>query len=348
MKNQARRTLSFYRYVKIDEPYQVKESLLGTWRQWEVLGRIYLSHEGINAQLSVPEDRMREFTSHVHSLFPQIAFKRALEESTASFRKLKIKVRDKIVADGLSDKSFDVSNVGKHLSTREFNQAMAEPGTIVVDMRNHYESEVGHFQGSYLPQASTFREALPEVTEYLRGHEDKKILLYCTGGIRCEKASAWLKHQGFQDVNQLEGGIIDYAHQIQQEEVPSLFRGMNFVFDDRLGEKVTADTLAGCHQCGSPWDLHSNCQNPGCNLLFLQCPNCALEFDSCCTYECRDISKLPREDQVRWQNDMESQSPKFLRSRRRLDLQAINASYLERKVAVANAAQETVMDGLEE
>ena len=130
-----------------------------------------------------------------------------------------IKIKDKIVADGLDDSSFDVTDTGKHLSANEFNQAMKAPNTIVVDMRNQYESEVGHFQGAICPDADTFREELPMVKDQLKGKEDKKILLYCTGGIRCEKASAYLKHNGFKDTNQLHGGIIEYKNEIEKKGI---------------------------------------------------------------------------------------------------------------------------------
>src|SRR5690606_38175713 len=119
--------------------------------------------------------------------------------------------------------------------------------TLVVDMRNHYESEVGHFENAICPDVDTFREALPKVADELKGQKDKNVLLYCTGGIRCEKASAYFKHQGFQKVYQLHGGIIQYAHEIKEKGLPSKFKGKNFVFDERVGERITADVLSECH-----------------------------------------------------------------------------------------------------
>ncbi|RYD79378.1 MAG: rhodanese-related sulfurtransferase [Verrucomicrobiaceae bacterium] len=169
---------------------------------------------------------------------------------------------------------------------------------MVVDLRNHYECEVGRFENAILPEANTFREALPEVLESLKGSEDKKLLLYCTGGIRCEKASAWFKFNGFSDVNQLHGGIIDYARQVKEEGLPSLYRGKNFVFDKRLSEAITDDVLAQCHQCDNPWDLHSNCRFEGCNRLFLQCASCKEEFDACCSKTCQEIMQKPKEVRV--------------------------------------------------
>ena len=206
----------------------------------------------------------------------------------------------KIVADGLNDDAFDVTNVGKHLSAREWNDAMSDPNTIIVDMRNHYESEVGHFEGAITPDVENFRESLPIINEQLQDFkEDKNLLMYCTGGIRCEKASAYFKHQGFKNVFQLEGGIIEYTRQIKEEGIQSKFIGKNFVFDHRLGERITDDIISQCHQCGKPCDNHTNCSNDACHLLFIQCDECKAAMENCCSTECLDIIHLPMEEQVK-------------------------------------------------
>ena len=145
-----------------------------------------------------------------------IPLKIAVEDDGKSFFKLMIKVREQIVADGLPIDEYDVTNVGEHLNAREWNKAL-EQGAIVVDMRNHYESEIGHFENAICPQSETFRDELPEVKVMLKGKENKKVLLYCTGGIRCEKTSAYLKHHGFEDVNQLHGGIIVASNNTDQD-----------------------------------------------------------------------------------------------------------------------------------
>ncbi|SMF36519.1 rhodanese-related sulfurtransferase [Pseudobacteriovorax antillogorgiicola] len=329
MSFQDLRTISFYQYKNISEPHSLREELFSTWSALGIIGRIYVSSEGINAQLSVPNENFADFQNHVHSIFPKVPFKVALEESALPFKKLIIKVREKIVADGLNDETFDVTDVGRHLSADEFDHALEQDETIVVDMRNHYECEVGHFKKAYLPKAQTFREALPEVEEYLHGQEDKKILLYCTGGIRCEKASAYFKHKGFKDVNQLHGGIIDYARQINEEQRQSNFIGKNFVFDDRLGESVTDDVISNCHQCGNSCNTHTNCQNPGCNLLFIQCGSCKDDIGNYCSYQCRDIVQLPREEQIKIQQRQDEKGYKFYRSRQKHDLMRIAAEYRE-------------------
>ena len=228
-------------------------------------------------------------------------FKIAIEDNEHSFFKLTIKVRHQIVADGLPIDEYDVTNVGVHLDAKDWNEAL-ESGALVVDMRNHYESEIGKFKGAICPDVETFQEELPVVKEMLRGKEDEQILLYCTGGIRCEKTSAYLKHHGFQDVNQLHGGIIDYARQLNAD--PTLannYMGKNFVFDERRGERISEDVISSCHQCGSPFDGHVNCANVNCNLLFLQCDSCKIKYENCCSVECIEIVSLPidRQKQLR-------------------------------------------------
>ncbi len=294
-----RTTLSFYRYVILENPAEMRDQLYKEWFALGVLGRIYVAREGINAQLSLPTENLEAFRNQLdaHAEFNNVPFKIAVDDDGKSFFKLAIKVRKKIVADGLDDNAFDVTNVGKHLSAEEFNAAMDSPDTIVVDMRNHYEAEVGRFEGAITPDVDTFREELPWVVEHLQDKKDKKILMYCTGGIRCEKASAYLRHHGFEDVNQLHGGIIAYAQEIKSKGIPSKFKGKNFVFDERLGERITDDIISNCHQCGAPCDHHTNCANEDCNLLFIQCEACATQFANCCSDECHEIVSLPEAEQ---------------------------------------------------
>ncbi len=300
MKETIKRiTLSFYRYVKIENPELLRDEMFKQWSELKVFGRIYFAHEGVNAQLSVPESNFEQFKTQLYAdkRFENAPFKIAVEDDGKSFYKLSVKVREKIVADGLKDDTFDVSNVGKHLTAKEFNEALELPETIVVDMRNHYESEIGHFEKAICPDVDTFREELPLVLDMLKGKEDKKLLLYCTGGIRCEKASAFFKHHGFEDVNQLHGGIIDYARQVKAENLETKFRGKNFVFDERMGEKIGTEIISHCHQCEALCDTHVNCANDDCHLLFLQCPECAKKMKGCCSEACMKIIELSEEEQ---------------------------------------------------
>ena len=298
-ENFKRLTLSFYRYVIIADPEIMRDELFREWNELGILGRVYIAKEGINAQINIPEHNIDTFNSKLQLRieFQNIPFKWAVEDDGKSFLKLIIRVKHKIVADGLNDDAFDVTNVGKHLTAREFNDAMESPNTLVVDMRNHYESEVGKFIGAICPEADTFKDELPMVLEKLKGKENQKILMYCTGGVRCEKASAYLKHHGFTDVNQLHGGIIDYVRQIKQKNIPSKFIGKNFVFDARMGERITEDIIAECHQCGSTCDSHTNCTNDDCHLLFIQCDTCKTEMQGCCTSTCKEILNLPMDEQ---------------------------------------------------
>ncbi len=295
-----RLTLSFYAYANITDPKQFRDELFLAWNPLEVLGRIYVATEGINAQLSLPADNFYAFKDHVET-YPFMNGMRlnvAVEQDDLSFLKLTIKVRSKIVADGLNDATFDVTNKGIHLKAKDFNEMLEDPNTVLVDMRNHYESEIGHFKNAITPDVETFRESLPIIEDDLKDHkEDKNLLMYCTGGIRCEKASAFFKHKGFKNVYQLEGGIIEYTRQVKAEGLESKFIGKNFVFDHRLGERITDDIIAQCHQCGKPCDTHTNCANEACHLLFIQCEECATSMAGCCSAECVEVIQLPEEEQ---------------------------------------------------
>ena len=271
-----------------------------TWDALDVLGRIYVAHEGINGQLSLPADRFSEFKTHLDTIFflKGIRLNIAVEQDNMSFLKLKVKVRDKIVADGLNDATFDVRNKGIHVGAEKFNDLIEDEKTVLVDMRNHYESEIGHFKNAVTPDVDTFRESLDIIEDDLKIHkEDKNLVMYCTGGIRCEKASAYFKHKGFKNVYQLEGGIIEYTRQIKEQSLENKFIGKNFVFDERRAEKISEDIIAKCHQCGAPADIHTNCANDACHLLFIQCENCKETMNNCCSTNCKGIHALPFEEQ---------------------------------------------------
>jgi UPF0176 protein len=333
-----RRTISFYRYVQIENPQTTRDELFKKWSEWNCFGRIYIAHEGINAQMSVPEIHWDAFIEDLHTqkYFTQVPIKQAVDGNGKSFYKLIIKVKSKIVADGINDKNFDPSNTGTYLNAVEFNNAIEDPNTIVVDMRNHYESEVGRFDNAFCPDADTFREELPLVVDHLKGKEDQKVIMYCTGGIRCEKASAYLKYKGFRDVHHLQGGIIQYAKEVTEKGIESRFKGVNFVFDERVGERITDDILSECHQCGKPCDRHVNCKNDDCHLLFIQCESCSETMNGCCTPECMRISALPIEEQRALRKGRVKNGPECLsvyKSRLRPNLKEIikNSLHLNQK-----------------
>ncbi len=297
--SEPRTTISFYKYHKIEDPQKFRDDLYILFHQLGILGRIYVAHEGINAQLSVPNGNVAHFKSQLYQInfLNGVRLNIAIDDNGKSFFKLKILVRKKIVADGLSDSSFDVTDSGQHLNAVEFNQLTEDPNTLVVDMRNHYESEVGRFKNAICPDADTFREELKIAEALLHDKKDKNIVMYCTGGIRCEKASAWMKHAGFKNIFQLDGGIIEYARQVKDQGLKNKFIGKNFVFDERLGERISEEIISACHQCGQPCDNHTNCKNDGCHLLFIQCEECKNKYDNCCSVECKEIIALPAEKQ---------------------------------------------------
>ncbi|QFZ54386.1 rhodanese-related sulfurtransferase [Oceanihabitans sp. IOP_32] len=295
-----RLTLSFYQYAKINNPQEFRDHLFITWNALDVLGRIYVAHEGINGQLSLPAERFTAFKSHLDTIdfLKNIRLNVAIEQDNKSFLKLKVKVRDKIVADGLNDATFDVRNKGIHVNAETFNNLIEDDNSVLVDMRNHYESEIGHFKNALTPDVDTFRASLDIIEEGLKSHkEDKKLVMYCTGGIRCEKASAYFKHRGFKNVYQLEGGIIEYTRQVNAKQLENKFIGKNFVFDERRAEKISDHIIASCHQCGKPFDVHTNCANDACHLLFIQCDACKAEMDNCCSTACKEMHALPYEVQ---------------------------------------------------
>jgi UPF0176 protein len=296
---EKRVTISFYRYHQIADPAAFRDELYKGLDSINVMGRIYVAHEGINAQISVPEVQLESFKTYLYSIewLNNVRLNIAIDDNGKSFFKLKILVRKKIVADGLDDSTFDVTDMGTHVDAAKFNALAEDPNTIIVDMRNHYESEVGHFKNAICPDVDTFREELQVVEDLMKDQKDKNLLMYCTGGIRCEKASAWMKHIGFKNVFQLDGGIIKYAQEVKSKRLENKFIGKNFVFDERLGERITDEIIAVCHQCGDPCDDHTNCRNDGCHLLFIQCKSCAARLNGCCSAECQHIVSLPAEAQ---------------------------------------------------
>lgn len=320
-ETERRITISFYQYFHIDDPQGFRDNLYAQFDALKVFGRVYIAQEGINGQISVPESNVEAFREQLYAAHPAldgIRLNIALDDDGKSFWVLRMKVRRKVVADGIDDPSFDPSKKGRYLKAKEYNEIAERPDTIVVDMRNHYEYEVGHFENAIEIPSDTFREQLPMAEEMLQEHKDKNIVMYCTGGIRCEKASAYLLHKGFKNVYHVEGGIIEYVRKAREEKLPVKFIGKNFVFDERLGERITDDVIARCHQCGEPCDTHTNCRNEGCHLLFIQCPKCAAEMDGCCSDECKQIVHLPEDERAQLRKRADRGQMIFNKSRQSL------------------------------
>jgi UPF0176 protein len=319
-ETEPRTTISFYHYFPIEDPKAFRDELYLHLDELKVFGRIYVAAEGINAQISVPQSRFNDLRNYLYSIehLNGIRLNVAVDDDGKSFWVLKIKVRDKIVADGIEDPFFNMSNKGHYVSAEEFNQMTEDPNTIVVDMRNHYEFEVGHFERAIEVPSDTFRDQLPMAADMLEKDKDKNIIMYCTGGIRCEKASAYMLHRGFAKVFHLEGGIIHYANQVKEKGLPNKFHGKNFVFDNRMGERITDEVIAKCHQCGQPADVHVNCANEGCHLLFIQCGECREKYEGCCSKECQEVIHLPEEAQKELRKGIDKGRLVFNKSRKRL------------------------------
>lgn len=319
-ETEPRITVSFYQYFIISNPQEFRDSLYKQFFALQVFGRIYVAKEGINAQISVPQSRFEAFKECLYAIpgLDGLRLNVAVDDDGKSFWVLKIKVRDKIVADGIDDPAFSMEQRGKYLNAQGVNELIGDENTVFVDMRNHYEYEVGHFVDAIEVPSDTFRDQLPMAVDMLRGQEDKNIVMYCTGGIRCEKASAYMLHNGFKNVFHLEGGIINYARQVKDSGLESKFIGKNFVFDDRLGERITDDVISHCHQCGKACDAHTNCKNDGCHLLFIQCEECAEKYSGCCSEECKETIHMPVERQKELRKGVENGQNIFNKSRSRL------------------------------
>tara|TARA_Y100000588_G_scaffold283842_1_gene301379 strand:- start:1028 stop:1918 length:891 start_codon:yes stop_codon:yes gene_type:complete len=270
----------------------------------KILGRVYVATEGINAQVSVPDYIWNKFKIGIQNfrVLKNVPIKKAISDGD-SFYKLVVKEKKEIVAYGVSDDLYDMNKVGQYLNAEQFNKAIDEGNTAVIDMRNFYETEVGRFKNAEIPKVEKSKDLLPEVRRMLNGREDHKVLLYCTGGIRCEKASSFLIKSGIKNVKQLQGGIIQYAHDIRNKDMNSRFIGKNFVFDARLGERITKDIIANCHLCGSPSDNHRDCNNDTCHILFIQCKKCEEKLSGCCSNECKDFASLPMSKQKELRKD---------------------------------------------
>ena len=317
--DRPRTTISFYKYFSIADPQAFRDDLYKAFAALEVFGRVYVAAEGVNAQVSVPSPRFREFEAYMESTphFKGLRLNIAVSDGK-SFWVLKVKVRPRIVADGIEDRDFSMENKGRYVNAEEFNRLTEEPQTVVIDMRNHYEFEVGHFKDAGEIPSDTFREQLPMAAEMMKDQAERNIIMYCTGGIRCEKASAYMLHRGFKNVFHLEGGIINYANQVKEKGLENKFIGKNFVFDERLGERISDDIIAQCHQCGKPADTHINCANEACHLLFIQCEDCREKFNATCSEACKETIALPSEVQEELRKGLDKGRMVFNKSKQRM------------------------------
>jgi UPF0176 protein len=315
-----RNTLSFYCYFPITDPLAFRNKWYAYLNSIGVMGRIYIAEEGINAQINCPVSQFDLLKDFIYSepALNNLRLNKAVEDANNSFYVLDIKVRNKIVADGIDDPNFSVHNKGGYVNAPKFNEMVKDSNTIVIDMRNHYEYEVGRFKNAIEIPSDTFREQLPMALNMFDSEKDTNIIMYCTGGIRCEKASAWMLHNGFKNVFHLEGGIINYINQVNELSLDNMFVGKNFVFDERLGERITSDVISTCHICGTTCDTHVNCLNSSCHLLFIQCEACKEQYEGTCSIECRDFIHLDPDQQKLLRKGIDKGRNIFNKSRQRM------------------------------
>lgn len=256
-------------------------------------GRIYINEQGINGQMSIHESDAESYIDwfHTHPAFKHVEFKVHIHEQHA-FAKLTVKYRKQLVA---LDAEVDLRLIGKHLSSQEWRQMLEtkDPDTILVDVRNDYEWKVGHFDGAILPELETFRD-FNEYIDHLKtlyNAEKTKVMMYCTGGIRCELYSALMKQKGFDTIYQLQGGVIKYG----LEEGVNHWKGKLFVFDDRMVVPISKDEvspISHCYCCQEPSDTYYNCANMDCNALFLSCLDCVKHLKGCCSQACTHAPRV--------------------------------------------------------
>ena len=323
-----RTTISFYCYFPISDPVYFRDKWYKALNALNVFGRIYIAHEGINAQISCPDEYVEQLRQFIYSepAMNQLRLNKAVDENRNSFYVLDIKVRKKIVADGIDDPSFSMENKGRYVDAATFNEMVKDPNTMVIDMRNHYEYEVGRFKNAIEIPSDTFREQLPMAADMFKEEKERNIIMYCTGGIRCEKASAWMLHNGFKNVFHLEGGIIHYINNVRDQHLENNFIGKNFVFDERLGERITTDILSNCHICGTPCDTHVNCANASCHLLFIQCDACKEQLSNCCSASCKDFIMKDESEQKILRKGVDKGRNIFNKSKKRMEELAVKSN----------------------
>ncbi len=292
--------LLFYKYVKIENPNKFRISLLKECDEIGLKGRILVAEEGINGSVSGLKNQTEEFKKKLREdeRFRDIEFKEDIGV-LHPFKKIQIKVKNEIVR---FEQEIDLENTGKHISPKEFLEIYEKEGDkigkeiFVVDARNNYEARVGKFKNAITPNIKTFRE-FPKILDELRDKKDKKIVMYCTGGIRCEKASAFLKENGFKDVSQLHGGIINFGKQYPD----SVWQGKCFVFDKRIVSDINSNSnsVTNCEHCDIKCDLYKNCANNDCDRFFSVCIECEQRFGGTCSETCCDEHQIERQNKVK-------------------------------------------------
>lgn len=284
------RVLLYYKYVTIEDPVAFSDEHRAFCNELGVKGRILVSHEGINGTLSGTVEQTQKYMDymHAHPLFEDLFFKIDPHEGHA-FKKMFVRPRKEIVTWRLDKKINPAVKTGKRLSPKEFYEHLQRDDVIVIDGRNDYEYDIGHFRGAIRPDVRTTREFPEWIRKNLSDFKDKKIITYCTGGIRCEMLTAFMLEEGFEDVAQLNGGIVTYGK--DPEVKGQLFDGKCYVFDERISVPINCveDVVVGkCYHCGTPEDHYINCEYDFCHKQHVVCPECAEKYNHYCSTECKE------------------------------------------------------------
>ncbi|WP_423799171.1 rhodanese-related sulfurtransferase [Neobacillus sp. SAB-20_R2A] len=288
-ENKPYRVLLYYMYVPIENPEEFAALHLQFCKELGLKGRILVAAEGINGTVSGTVEQTEKYMEIMHQdeRFADMVFK-IDEEDEHAFKKMHVRHRSELVTLRLEDDINPNETTGKHLSPKEFYEAMQDPKTVVIDARNDYEFDLGHFRGAVRPDITAFRELPDWIRENKQQFEGKKILTYCTGGIRCEKFSGWLVKEGFQDVGQLHGGIVTYGK--DPEVQGQLWDGQCYVFDGRISvpvNQVEHVIVGKDYFTGEPCERYVNCANPECNKQIICSEESEHKYLRGCTHECR-------------------------------------------------------------
>ncbi|AST91881.1 rhodanese-related sulfurtransferase [Sutcliffiella cohnii] len=287
--NQPYRVLLYYKYVHIENAEQFKEEHLNFCNELGLKGRIIIADEGINGTVSGNVEQTDAYINHMKqdARFADMIYK--IDEATGhAFKKMRVRYRPELVTLRLENDVDPNKTTGKHLKPKEFFEAMKSEDTVVIDARNDYEYDLGHFRGSVRPDINSFRELPQWIKENKQQFEGKKILTYCTGGVRCEKFSGWLLEEGFEDVAQLDGGIVTYGK--DPEVQGQLWDGLCYVFDERISVPVNQKEhviIGKDHYTGEPCERYVNCANPECNKKILSSEENEHKYMRSCSHECR-------------------------------------------------------------
>ena len=280
--------LLFYTYTNFEQPKQICKWQYTLCRKLNLKGRIIIAHEGINGTVGGSDEAIEQYKKELleHPQLHNMDIKKS-EGDADCFPRLQVVVKNEIVHLGVKDQAH-ITHTGVHLTPAQTHELLSnKPNDLVVlDARNQVESAVGAFKDAIKPNIKHFRELPEYVDNHLDEFKDKQVLMYCTGGIRCERATAYLKEKGVaKEVYQIEGGIHRYAEHYPDGH----FRGKNYVFDRRIAVKVNDDVLSNCAQCNIPCDAYNNCLNALCNKHYIACVSCLKLYNQCCSAACKEL-----------------------------------------------------------